>query len=234
MKFETAAHFCCLVLASHSGIIAFNNHHNTAKRHEIKRDKLWLRASSSDADIPRDSANDGLISGYHATDGYSRSLTPQQQPSLFGLFRQILSFGRQGMIKVEPGRAHLITEDLMNSPGRQRNQPGTLIFVRNGAAHSPNQEFLGWSDPDVSEIGLREVKHAARLLREAGHDVDVVFTSRLKRTHHSAWAILKELDETYLPVFKSWRLNARCYGSLTNLSKAQVAAQIGPGAVQQW
>lgn len=182
------------------------------------------RATSSDDIITEDSANGFTPSGYHATGGYSRMLAPQQSS---GLFRRVSKM-------VDPGRAHLITEDLMNSRGRRRNRPGTLILVRNGAAHSPNQDFLGWSDPDVSEIGLREVKHAARLLREAGYDIDVVFTSRLKRALHSTWAILKELDEVWLPVFKSWRLNARCYGSLTNLSKAQVAAQIGPGAVQQW
>ena len=69
---------------------------------------------------------------------------------------------------------------------------------------------LGWADPDLSVDGVREVEHAARLLLEGGWDIDLVFTSRLKRAIRSAWIILQELNEVYLPVFKSWRLNERC------------------------
>ena len=68
---------------------------------------------------------------------------------------------------------------------------------------------LGWADPDLSVDGVREVEHAARLLLEGGWDIDLVFTSRLKRAIRSAWIILQELNEVYLPVFKSWRLNER-------------------------
>jgi broad specificity phosphatase PhoE len=42
------------------------------------------------------------------------------------------------------------------------------------------------------------------------------------------------MDTIYLPVFKSWRLNGRHYGSLTGLSKAEVAETFGADLVQQW
>lgn len=48
--------------------------------------------------------------------------------------------------------------------------------------------------------------HAARLLLEGGYEIDVVFTSRLKRAIKSVWFILQEMDQVHLPVFKSWRL----------------------------
>lgn len=51
-----------------------------------------------------------------------------------------------------------------------------------------------------------------RLLLEGGYEIDVVFTSRLKRAIRSVWLLLQELNEVYLPVFKSWRLNERMYG----------------------
>ena len=73
-----------------------------------------------------------------------------------------------------------------------------------------------------------------RLLLEGGYEIDVVFTSRLKRAIRTVWIILTELNEVYLPVFKSWRLQERHYGALTGLSKKVLAEQIGADLVQTW
>ena len=72
------------------------------------------------------------------------------------------------------------------------------------------------------------------LLLEGGYEIDVVFTSRLKRAIRSTWLLLQELNEEYLPVFKSWRLNERMYGALTGLGKAETAEQLGQELVQSW
>ena len=74
----------------------------------------------------------------------------------------------------------------------------------------------------------------SRLLLEGGYKVDVVFTSRLKRAIRSSWLLLKEMNEVYLPVFKSWRLNERMYGALTGLSKTETAVRMGAELVQEW
>jgi 2,3-bisphosphoglycerate-dependent phosphoglycerate mutase len=86
----------------------------------------------------------------------------------------------------------------------------------------------------LSERGRREVEHAARLLLEGGYEIDVVFTSRLKRAIKSVWYILQEMNQVYLPVFKSWRLNERHYGALTGLCKKETAEQLGAELVQEW
>ncbi|KAL7570646.1 hypothetical protein ACA910_014920 [Epithemia clementina (nom. ined.)] len=119
---------------------------------------------------------------------------------------------------------------------RQPTEPGTLILVRHGeSTWNANKTFTGWSDyADLSERGTREVEHAARLLLEGGYDIDVVFTSRLQRAIRSVWIILQELNQVYLPVFKSWRLNERMYGALTGLSKINTAEQLGHDMVQKW
>lgn len=139
--------------------------------------------------------------------------------------------------RVDPGHAHtLLDSDRImgaKSANRRAKKPGTLILVRNGQFNETN-EFTGWLDPDISELGIRESENAARLIRESGYNIDVVYCSRLKRAIHSTWAILRELDQVYLPVFKSWRLNGRFYGALTGLSKAQVAELMGPERVQEW
>ena len=85
-------------------------------------------------------------------------------------------------------------------------QPGTLILVRHGESlWNENSTFTGWADVDLSARGEREVEHAARLLLEAGYDVDVAYTSRLRRAIRSCWILLRGLDQVYRPVFKSWR-----------------------------
>jgi hypothetical protein len=98
---------------------------------------------------------------------------------------------------------------------KKPDEPGTLILVRHGESEwNKNKTFTGWADPDLTEQGRREVEHAARLLMAGGYKIDVAFTSRLKRAIRSVWILLRELDEVYLPVFKSWRL-VRCFWNST-------------------
>ena len=114
-------------------------------------------------------------------------------------------------------------------------EPGTLILVRHGeSTWNANKTFTGWADADLSEQGVREVEHAARLLLEGGYQIDIVFTSRLKRAIKSVWILLQEMNGVFIPVFKSWRLNERMYGALTGLSKKETADLLGQELVQSW
>lgn len=118
---------------------------------------------------------------------------------------------------------------------RRYPEPGTLILVRHGESEwNANKTFTGWADPALSDQGVRETEHAARLLLAGGYEIDVVFTSRLKRAILSTWIILGEMNQLFLPVFKSWRLNERMYGALTGLCKFQTAEQMGADVVQSW
>ena len=120
-------------------------------------------------------------------------------------------------------------------PFLPQKPPGTLILVRHGESEwNSNKTFTGWVDVDLSERGRIEIQHAARLLLERGYFVDVIYTSRLKRAIRSTWILLKELNQIYKKVYKSWRLNERMYGSLEGLSKPQLAKELGQEVVQQW
>lgn len=113
---------------------------------------------------------------------------------------------------------------------RKRSEPGTLILVRNGLPDwaLPDEQFIGWADPDLSEEGQMQVRSAARLLVESGHTVDTVHTSMMKRSIRTVWIILHELERIYLPVTKDWRLAARRYGALTGLSAETIERHFGP------
>ena len=150
-------------------------------------------------------------------------------------------WGMLGKKTSKRGKISSLFKQLLRIPGRalfgeyRTVEPGTLILVRHGESiWNANKTFTGWANPDLSSQGYREVEHAARLLLEGGYKVDVVFTSRLKRAIRSSWILLRELNEVYLPVFKSWRLNERMYGALTGLSKTETAERLGAELVQEW
>ena len=103
----------------------------------------------------------------------------------------------------------------LSEPG-QPVATGTLILVRHGETEVPRgSSFIGWSDPDLNKMGEDATVEAARAIKEAGYSFDVAYTSVLKRAVRTTWLLLQELDKIYLPVWKHWRLNERCYGALT-------------------
>jgi 2,3-bisphosphoglycerate-dependent phosphoglycerate mutase len=62
----------------------------------------------------------------------------------------------------------------------------------------------------------------------------VVYTSWLTRAIQTAFYVMDELDCTWLPLVKSWRLNERMYGALTGKSKRQIEAEYGGEQLKIW
>lgn len=86
----------------------------------------------------------------------------------------------------------------------------------------------------LSSAGREEAVSAGKALKNAGYTFDVAHTSTLTRAHNTLAAILKELGQEGIPVFKTWRLNERHYGGLTGLNKAETAVKYGDAQVQIW
>jgi hypothetical protein len=105
---------------------------------------------------------------------------------------------------------HESTWDKMVKKMKGPPAPGTLILVRHGETEwNQKRLFTGWADVDLSDRGIREIEHAARLLLETGISVDITYTSLLRRAVRSSWIMLNELDQVHTPVLKSWRFNER-------------------------
>ena len=99
-----------------------------------------------------------------------------------------------------------------------------LVLVRHGESEwNLQNRFTGWVDVDLTEKGTAEAKAAGKTLKEAGYIFDVAFTSFQKRAIKTLNYILEEIDQLYIPVYKSWRLNERHYGALQGLNKAETA-----------
>ena len=110
-----------------------------------------------------------------------------------------------------------------------------LILLRHGESTWNNENrFTGWTDVDLSPRGLEEARNSGRLLRENGFTFDIAYTSVLKRAIRTLWIALDEMDQMWIPVNLSWRLNERHYGALQGLSKIETAMEYGEEQVLIW
>ena len=110
-----------------------------------------------------------------------------------------------------------------------------IVLVRHGESQW-NQEnrFTGWVNVDLSEKGVTEAQNAGKLMKEADFHIDRAYTSYLKRAVKTLNIALDMMDQDWIPVKKSWRLNEKHYGELQGLNKAETAAKYGDEQVHQW
>jgi len=110
-----------------------------------------------------------------------------------------------------------------------------LVMIRHGqSVWNKENRFTGWKDVDLTEQGVGEALKAGDMLKEQGYQFDIVFTSVLKRAIKTMWNVLDRLDQHWLPVHRSWRLNERHYGGLQGLDKSETAAKHGEDQVLVW
>lgn len=110
-----------------------------------------------------------------------------------------------------------------------------LVLVRHGeSTWNLENRFTGWTDVPLTATGVAQAREAGRLLKEAGLDFDVAYTSVLQRAVWTLWHCLDAMERTWLPVQHDWRLNERHYGALQGLNKADMARQYGDAQVLQW
>ena len=110
-----------------------------------------------------------------------------------------------------------------------------VVLLRHGeSTWNKENRFTGWTDVDLSDRGLAEAKEAGRLLLESGFTFDIAFTSVLKRAIKTLGIALDVLDQLWIPVTKSWKLNERHYGALQGLNKAETAAKHGEAQTKIW
>ena len=123
----------------------------------------------------------------------------------------------------------------MSSRGPRERQIGTLVLLRHGqSTWNLENLFTGWHDVPLSELGVTEAKEAGRLMQAARLAPTAVHTSVLVRAIQTADIALAEMNRTWIPVRRSWRLNERHYGALQGLNKRQTAERFGEDKVKVW
>ncbi len=110
-----------------------------------------------------------------------------------------------------------------------------IVLLRHGeSTWNKENRFTGWTDVDLTPKGLLEAQNAGQLLRKQGYVFDIAYTSVLKRAIRTLWITLDEMDQMWIPIQHTWRLNERHYGALQGLNKAEIAAQYGDEQVLIW
>ncbi|XP_067915098.1 bisphosphoglycerate mutase [Heterodontus francisci] len=110
-----------------------------------------------------------------------------------------------------------------------------LVLLRHGeGAWNKENRFCSWVDQRLTPNGIKEAQTCGKVLKEAGFEFDLVFTSILSRSIETAWLVLHEMGQEWVQTESSWRLNERHYGALIGLNRAELAAIHGEAKVKLW
>ncbi len=110
-----------------------------------------------------------------------------------------------------------------------------LILCRHGQSiWNAKYLFTGWADVDLSEQGRNEAITSGKKIKDQGIEIDIVYTSLLKRAIKTTYHLLNESDQLFIPIIKSWRLNERHYGGLQGLNKNDAREEFGEDQVHIW
>ena len=102
-----------------------------------------------------------------------------------------------------------------------------LILTRHGQSiWNAENRFTGWVDVDLSEKGILEAQKSGQLIKKLKINIDVSYTSYLKRAIKTLTTILQENNLDF-KFNTSWEINERHYGSLTGLNKEETKKKIG-------
>ena len=109
-----------------------------------------------------------------------------------------------------------------------------LILVRHGQSEwNLQNKFTGWTDVDLSQQGVQEAIFAGKLISKYEPQIDIAFTSVLKRAKHTLDLICSE-QKCKFAIIEDYRLNERHYGALQGLNKAETAKKYGDEQVHLW
>ncbi|SCW03260.1 LAFE_0G06524g1_1 [Lachancea fermentati] len=131
----------------------------------------------------------------------------------------------------------------------------TLFILRHGQSELNHENiFCGWIDASLTEEGKAQARSAAKMIKEHCHGKpsmlpQIGYSSRLVRTQQTfevmleelgkegsyhvitqstnVPAILKNKEESKVPVLQTWRLNERHYGSWQGQRKPKILEEYG-------
>ena len=110
----------------------------------------------------------------------------------------------------------------------------TMILLRHGqSVWNAANIFTGWTDVDLSEVGVAEAMQAGEDL--ASTEIDVIHTSGLIRAQRTAEIVMEHnRSSSEVPTYRDIRLNERHYGDLQGMNKDETRAKHGEELVHIW
>ena len=110
-----------------------------------------------------------------------------------------------------------------------------IVLIRHGESEwNKKNLFAGWSDVDLTSLGVIQARDAGRILKAKNFSFDLCFTSLLKRAIKTSDLVLEEMDLMWIPVVKDWRLNERHYGNFQGKNRKDIAKKFGEEQLLLW
>lgn len=110
-----------------------------------------------------------------------------------------------------------------------------LVITRHGESQANRDNiFTGWSDVPLTARGIAQAHEAAAAIRTQQIQFDDVHTSFLQRAIITADLVCADLDQLFVPIHKTWRLNERHYGALRGMNKDVAKQRFGVDQVAKW
>jgi 2,3-bisphosphoglycerate-dependent phosphoglycerate mutase len=108
-----------------------------------------------------------------------------------------------------------------------------LTLIRHGqSTYNLDNRFTGNVDVPLTLLGEQEAREAGKKINNI--QFNCAYTSMLQRAQVSLQIILKEIQQTDIPVVQNAALDERMYGNLQGLNKAETAAKYGEAQVEIW
>ena len=105
---------------------------------------------------------------------------------------------------------------------------GKLILIRHGKSEwNIKNIFTGWTDIDLAPEGIEEAKNAGKILKRNTIEIDICFSSYLKRAIRTAWILLETAEQMHVDTRYHWKLNERHYGDWQGKNKEDVRKETG-------
>ena len=107
-----------------------------------------------------------------------------------------------------------------------------LILIRHGQSiWNKENRFTGITDVELSEKGIEEAKNSSKLINDSNIDINIAFTSKLKRAINTCEIILSNKN---IDIIQSESLNERDYGVLTGKNKKEIISEYGEERTHKW
>ena len=102
-----------------------------------------------------------------------------------------------------------------------------IYLLRHGqSVWNFENKFTGWTDVDLNENGKKEAFNVAQIVKDL--NIEIIFTSDLKRTIQTANIITNEISNTNkIIVLNHKNLNERNYGDFTGKNKEEIIKEHG-------
>ena len=110
-----------------------------------------------------------------------------------------------------------------------------LVLLRHGESTANEANiYTGWSDVPLTIKGCEQAKVAGKKLKEENITFTKAHTSLLERAIKTGMIVLDEINQSWIPLEKTWRLNERHYGALRGLNKEFTKRKYGKHQVALW